>query len=303
MVQESVSRQYVSIVRLLEHIGVDAKQLGDISRVKKQITAEFNFAKDGFIEVDGHTYNKDEVLRELESPDFDTRLSYHLKLWHCKAILQMLEKNEADWKAISTEFKQLEGDTSFDEFFSPYFAQSFNNLSRNYITAVDYPRLTKLLQYRDFILPLQHEQAYKSIRSFLEESIRTLKNVSTDNYKVLRPKLEAWLQPGWHYVLNNLPEEYFEYVDDMVHLLINTTVKIQHIAKYDCRIISTELVGLIGINPEYKSIIDENHSIFSGQKTRLTNSRNKTSEGGQSYWWILWVIFVIIRIATRGGCN
>ncbi len=302
MEQESANKQYISIIRFLEHIGASPSDWLEVSRLKKLANAEFNMAATGFIEVDTFAYSKEDVLKELDSTNWPQRLEMHQRVYNCKSLLNLLESNKANWSGLAKDFNEISGDPNFDEFFSPYFTVAFNNVSRICINRGLLVEHADLLQYRDFVLPQHQELAFKSLRLFLEEQIRVIKNVSKENYSVMRPKMEIWLKPGWHQLLNNLPDDFFVYNDDLVHLFINLCVALQTSNRKDCILISTELVGLQGINPDHKSIIDSNHDVFIGSNKNKSSS-DSGSGLGSVIWWIIWIIFIIVRIANNDSCK
>jgi hypothetical protein len=85
------SKQYISIIRLFEHCGIAYDSEIIVSRIKKQLTAEFGIAASGIIEINHHSYNKNDVFEEIEHPDFITRLSFHRKIWNSLCLLSFLE--------------------------------------------------------------------------------------------------------------------------------------------------------------------------------------------------------------------
>ncbi len=303
MEQESVNKQYISIIRFLEHLGIDISNWTDNVRIKKLANAEFNMSQNGFIEIDGFAYSKEDVLKELDATNWAERLELHQKIYSCKSILNFLERNKANWAGLQSDFEAVQLDDKFDSFFSPYFAIAFNNVTRICLNRELIAEQADLLQYRDFILPQHQEEGYKTLRLFLEDNIKVIKNISQENYDIMKPKMLFWLKPNWHLLLNNLPDDFFVYRDDLVHLLINLTVQLQFKSKADAIAISNNLIALQGLNPEHKRIIESNHSAYIGN-SNYNNSNNKSSsEGGvgKIIWGIIWVIFIFVRVGN--SCN
>ncbi|MEI9955717.1 MAG: hypothetical protein WDM90_05265 [Ferruginibacter sp.] len=154
----ALAKQYISPIRLFEHCSISTTEL-NISRMKKQLSAEFDFAKTGFIEIDGYTYNKNDVLEEIERPDFFERLQYHSMLWESKNILSIIENNTGNLSYLKQEFDKFQHNKSFDVFFSPYFAAPFSHICRGYLNEGKLYELSTLLLFEDFLQPMEREEA------------------------------------------------------------------------------------------------------------------------------------------------
>lgn len=288
------SKQYTSIIRLFLHSDVSVNEpVVNISRIKKQLIAEFDFAKDGFIVIDKYSYSKNDVLEELGRNDFLERLHYHKRIWENKAVLSILEDNELRLYELRDQIKTFANDPAFDAFFSPYFAFPFNYITRNYLNEKRLSDVGAWLLFEDFLQGEDREEAFRTLRIFLDENVRLLKNINQDNYKTIRPQIEHWLKPGGSDLLNHLPHEFYSLKNDLVLYLINLTVRIQTTHKQDCKNISTELTCVTDITPEYEDLIMNNHKAY-------TQTRYATSSGN-NYWWILWVVIMLFRLLA-GGC-
>jgi hypothetical protein len=291
------NKQYISPIRLFNHCGIDTQGELNIGRIKKQLNVEFDSTKDGLIVIDNFTYNKNDIIEELEHPLFAERMQYHNRLWDAKSILYALEENKLNFDNISAEFKSFTGDEAFDQFFSPYFAAPFNHIVRNLIVENRYADLAHWLTFEDFLLPAEKEEGYKSIRLFFEENERTFRNINKDNYYTFRPKLKYWMTSEWSQFFNALPEEFYAEKNDITVDLINLTVTIQKISRDDCKSISSRLIQLQNISPVHRETIMSNHSVF-------YPSGGNSSSGGNSYGWILWVVIVLLKIIVGiGSCN
>jgi hypothetical protein len=287
------SKKYISPIRLLLHADVDVNAELNISRIKKQLAAEFAMANDGFITIEAFVYNKQDVLDELENEDFINRHFYHKKIWNSQFILSMLENNEANYNEVKAELNNFQHDEKFDEFFSPYFAEPFNYVVKQCIDNNQLQDAGNWLAFESFILHNEREAAFKSLRIFLDESEKTFNNVNGDNFKVFQPKLLPWLNYGWYTLLNNLPNELYQYKHSLVVDLINLTVSLEKKHTQYCKIVSNGLIEIKDLAPNLRETIINNNNVFNG----------KAKNGENNYWWVLWVIFILLRILSTGGCN
>ena len=280
--------QYQSIIRLLQHSGIDIDSSINKLRVKKQLSAEFDFSASGFLEVDGYSYTKNEIFEELDHPDFETRFDYHRRLWDNKTILCFLEDNAFNYLDFNDELKHFNNDTTFDHFFSPYFSISFNYGLRSFLNDHCFEDVSRLLLFEDFLMADDREEALRPLRIYLDENLRIFRNINTENYKSFRSQIEHWTYPSWAAMLNNLPAELYDNKREIAFYLVNITVAIQNSHKKDCKKISQELTCIADLPEDLTSTIMSNHKVYKGS-TSTTN------------WGLMvWVAIILLRVMS--GC-
>ncbi len=289
-----VSKQYISIIRLFKYCDIPTDADFDLPRARKLLQAEFSFAQGGFIEKDGYTYTRHDVFEEIDRPDFLTRLNFHKQLWNAPHILQMLEKNKADPELLSGDFKPFWDNITFDQFFSPYFAGPFNNISRTLLANMQLGLMSELLTYQGFLLAPEREEAFRSLRLFLDDNTRLLRNTSGENYKVMRPRIMQWIEKDWHVFLNALPDEFYDVKVYIATRMINIGVAVQKTQRRDCRKVSSQLILLSDLPDHLRSLIISNHQIYSRPRYKLRL---------RSGFWAVWIIWALIRLVTSNGCN
>ena len=282
-------KQYQSIIRLMEHTGVDPNAPLNIQRLRKQLSAEFDFSATGFIEVGGYSYNKADVFEELDHPLFEQRLAYHLRIWNSAFILSLLENNEFNFTEFRDQLSSFNNDPAFDEFFSPWFSESFSQLSRTLLHENSFQDMGHLLLFEEFIVGQDREEAFRPLRIFLEENLKVFRNLNKENYTAFRPQLEKWLLPYWSDVFNNLPDEYFHYKHDHAYHLVNLTVAIQRSHPKDCVAISQELTCMKDLSSEMSAIILGNHNAYTHKKESTVN-----------WSWVIWIVIILLRVMS--GC-
>ena len=289
------SKQYISIIRLLQHSGITTGGDINLPRMRKQLLAEFSMAQSGFIEVDEYSYSRNDVFEEIGRPDFLQRLSFHRQIWNSPAILALLEQNAIDLSTIKDHFKPFWGNKVFDEFFSPYFAGPFNSISRTILADMPFGDLGYLMELEDFLQPAEKEEAFRPVRIFLDDTAKLMRNINRDNYKIMRPKIAGWIDMEWYPFFNSLPNEFYDVKNIIVNGLINIGVAVQKTHRRDCRKMSEQMVQLSDVPENLRSTILSNHTVY-------TRSRG-FSFSGRSPFWIIWIVIMVVRAMASGSCN
>jgi hypothetical protein len=290
--QALASKQYISIIRLFQHCDISVEGDINVTRIKKQLNAEFDFAKDGFIEINGYSYNKNDVFEEIEKPDFTERLLHHKKIWERKAVLAILEDNALNLFDLRDQIKTFANDASFEQFFSPYFVIPFNYISRKCINENQLSNLGDWLLFDDFLQPDEREEGLRTIRIFIEEKLRVLRNVNKDTFVSKRPEIIEWLTSGGGNFLSNLPHEFYNEKSDIALYLINLTVAIQKTERRDCKRISTVLTCIRDLPEALETIITKNHKAY---------TQGGSSSSNTNYGWVIWVVIIVLKVMA-GGC-
>lgn len=290
------NKRYISPVRLFKHCGIDTGADLNLSRIKKQLQAEFNISRDGFIEVDGFAYSRNDIMEEIDHPEFLLRWKFHKQIWERPALRKLLEENEGgayDLEAILNPFR---GNTEFDKFFSPYFAGPFQQISRSLLNERNLGELGELMRFEQFIQGVEREEAFRPTRIFLDEEFRIIRNVTKENFKLMRPKIEHWIKSDWGFLFSNLPDELYTIKYEIAVKLLNLGVEIQKTHRKDCRRISGQLVELKDAPENLRSLILSNHAAYNDSAPGCLNFK-----GGAGI--IIFVIFILIRAIFGDSCN
>jgi hypothetical protein len=285
--------QYISIIRLFESCSIDIDQEIILSRVKKQLNTEFDFSEAGFIEIENFVYNKNDVFDEIDKVDFITRFDFHKKIWSSKTLLTILENNRIDDIGnLYTELDRFTNNPAFDSFVSPYFANSFNHISRKYISDENFKHLNIWLGYQDFIQIEDREDAFKAIRLFLDDHLRTIANTNDVSYKFNKNKLLFWMKLDTIDFMNQLPEDFYFIKNQLIEKLIDLAVEIEKSYRDDSKYITNTLYQLKNIDPNLKNIIDNNHKVYN----HAPASNISVSDDSGFNWRWLWVIVIAIKV-------
>jgi hypothetical protein len=285
---------YSSIVRLFAHCDIDTQAALNISRIRKQIVAEFAMAEDGFITIDHCTYNKNDVLAEIDDPNFLERWPMHQIVWQNKQILELLEDETINMDTIGQQMNDYRKDDAFIQFISPYLKTPFNNMCRSLLYPPQLSILSVFLKMQQFILPIDAEEAFSSVSKYLHEQERIMRNTTQQNYHINKAELLPWRNDSWSGFLNLLPNHLYEIKEDVVINLINLSVATQNTYSEDAKAYSAEMVKLSGIDAEHRQLILDNHRVFNSSKIGASGNTDP-----KSYWWIVWVIVIVIRLLMR----
>ncbi|MFC4261604.1 hypothetical protein ACFOWM_01820 [Ferruginibacter yonginensis] len=285
---------YLSPIRLLQHCDIEIDTIPNVSRLKKQLNAEFDLANGGVIEIDKYAYNKSDVLTEIEHPDFATRYTYHQRIWERKFLLTFLEDNLLNMSELEPDLRHFANDDYFEHFISSYFGIAFYQVSRALLNPPSLNELADLLRCEDFIKAEDRSDAFKAIRIYLDDTMRILKNSNAQSYRSNRPQLVLWMYGGGNF-LNNLPVEFYEDKADVVLNFINLTVRIQKTDRNDCKEISNQLIIVDDLPDDLRTLIKNNHQVFHN----IPQPGASSSSGNVNWGWIIWLILILARILVR----
>lgn len=297
--------RYNSPIRFYEYCGVAVKYPAEVnpSRIKKQISAEFALSTDGIISVDGHDYNKNDVLQDFDAPDWFSNLQFHQIIWDHKGLLKCLEDDAISMVEASQQWFKLSKDPAFVKFVSPYFAVSFNNVMKMALSFPNFEDARWWLAFLAFVTPDHYEQALQSTRVYLEDILRVFKNVNSSTYHFKLSEIVPWTKQHWQHFINDLPDDLFYFKEDLAATLVNFTCEIQNADLHMAYMVSIRLSQLTGLSSDLSRIVADNHAVFSQRYDRsMGNDRYEasSSKGGSStigtVFRVIFVVFICIRL-------
>lgn len=293
--------QYQSIIRLFNHLGIAYNVSSDlfVSRIKKQINAEFAIEANGIIIIDGISYTKNDVLNAIDSSNWSDIIQFHKEIWEHKGLLQLLESDKLDLDKAH-EWYSLSKNEAFVALLSPYFAPRFNSVMKTILQTNNLVAAAEWLSFSVFVLPQDDEVAYKSLRFYLDDALRLFKNINEVSYKQREAEFDIWASQEWSSFINKLPESLLHYTDELASEVINFTVRIQKEDRQLCYIISSQLVRLKQVNYSLKQLIIENHEIYAENR----NGSIKRKRGmPPAYVWVLGIIALLRFLTSDFSCK
>jgi hypothetical protein len=267
-----------------------------LAQLKKIILAEFAFSQNGLLVIDGHEYNKTDVLKELENPNLHSNLSCHATIWEEKGLLDFLEQDILDMDIANSSWRKLSWDKDFVQFVSPYFAEPFNAVMNHVLKEPNFSAATELNSLNGFLQDADLETAYRSVRIFLEDSAHTFRNLNEKTFSK-EPKVVVWTKQQFAPFLNSLPFSLLNQINKLAVSLINFLVTIQAKNKKYCYLISCDLIELENIDPQNKAIIDKNHLAFKQNHNRVYASAKSDFPIWRVIFWGLLIIRIIYALA------
>lgn len=297
--------RYLSPIRFYTHCGVDLSDPTAInaSRLKKMVSAEFAMAPDGVVTIYNFSYNKNDILQDLDNPEWEKYLGYHLTIWNTAGLLNFLETDTIHTFKARKEWFNLSEDPGFVDFISPCFAESFNNVMKIFLNPVDFDEARFWMLFLRFINQDNTEAALASTRIFLDDSIRLFKNTNSQSYWTDFAQIQPWSKQQWHLFINDLPDSLYFYKESLAESLVSLTVEIQHTDQGIAYMISTRLSQMQGLSTNLENIIKKNHEIFANNHSISINaydsgsgsSQQKESSPVRTFFSILFAVIVIIR--------
>ena len=307
----STTTGYRSPVRLVGHAGEPITPFSQqaLSRSKKKLLAEIALNNDE-LEIDGVNYSRNDVVTSLEHAN-ETNWPYHSIIYTQEGLLRFLEKNEFDAEAMKAA-SAYRYKTDFVQFVSPAFAYSFGEVSGRLLRGPDeFASMNALMDHASFILTEHSHEAYGKIRTYFDELLYTVKNLSWEKFQRDESVLHFIFMPNWIGFVNKLPSEYASYRDSIVEQMLGLVFNFQHKATwYYLKEVCLRLQG-IDCSPNWKEEVAEYIQIMSrnsGVEARkeaapVSSDSSDGPSAGRIIFWVIWAVFAIFRIARCNSNN
>lgn len=300
---------FISIIRFFEYCGIefsDAAAL-NISRIKKQVTAEFALAPNGIIEIEGTVYNKQDVLAIIEAPDFGDLLSYQRLIEAHEPLRLFLEKGIAS-DQLAEHVEQLKQQEGFVRYISKYFAPLFNREMKRRLSQFDFESAANWIPNCQLLLTTDGEQAFQFTTTFLAENLKLFKNLNKTSFLSRKDEVTPWTG-NWAKFMNWLPDMLFAPKEELAIQLINFCVEIQNTDVAYCYLISQQMVYLDYLDAANTQLIRDNHAIYESKAAstnivpaHVAKKHRKADNKTLNYIWIaILAFFIITRLI--GSCD
>jgi hypothetical protein len=298
---------FVSIIRLLDYCNIDYSDLEqlNIPRIKKQIAAEFNFAPQGFIPIEEHIYNKNEVFQTLDAANAKELISYHLSVYEHKTLLQLLEKGHAE-NIVPQDISSFVHHEGFVRFISPYFAPVYNREMKHRLATAGFERAADWIPFCRLLLTTDGEKAFQSTTAYLEEALRLFRNLNKETFFSRREEVLPWTHPFGRF-LNWLPDMLYPQKEALAIQLINFCVEIQEADRAICYKISNSMLELNFLDSFHTKLIRDNHLVY---ESRVVNTntippereqelKKEKSKGANYIWFIIAAIVFVVKMVSK----
>lgn len=300
---------YTSIISFFEHCGINWNEarMQPISRIRKQIVAEFALAENGIITINEVVYNKQDLLQIIEAENAAELIGHHQRIDGHKELKLFLETGVLDGD-LAEVVEQEKKDEPFIRFLSPLFAPVFNREMKKRLGRYDFEAAADLIPACQLILTTDGEQAFQSTYTFLEDSNRLFRNLNKDSFLERYDEVQPWTRK-WSRFVNWLPDMLFSAKETLAIRLLNLCVEIQH-TDYDvCYLISRQLTKLDFLDDRNTELIRNNHQVYESKVSnhellppeRRKQIKKEKSSGVNHIWIIIVVILSLVRMAST--CN
>lgn len=307
----STTTGYRSPVRLVGHAGEPITPFSQqaLSRSRKKLLAEIALNNDE-LEIDGVNYSRNDVVTSLENAS-ESNWPYHSIIYAHEGLLRFLEKNEFDAEAMKAA-SAYRYKTDFVQFVSPAFAYSFGEVSGRLLRANDeFESMNALMEHTSFIQTEHSHEAYGKLRTYFDELLYTIKNLSWEKFQRDESVLHFIFMPNWIGFVNKLPSEYASYRDSIVEQMLGLVYNFQHKATwYYLKEVCVRLQE-IDCSPNWKEevmkyiqIMSRNSSVESRRDAAPASSGSSDGpSAGRIIFWVIWAVFAIFRIARCNSNN
>ncbi|QES87385.1 hypothetical protein [Rhizosphaericola mali] len=285
--------QYISPIRFFNHCEIPIEELSQPAILKKRIQAEFALESIGIVTIEDFSYNKQDILTEIEQPNFLQRLDFHEKIWQEPALLQLIEKGRIDFSTFQS-LHNVQVTFDFVRFISPYMIIPFDKTMKILLSNGNFKDATTWLSVQKFMEKEDLFDAFQSFTFFCEKSFFQFRNISRDNYLSKLEIIDIWTNKdqNWATFFNTLPEFLIEYREEISHGLTHLIVELQFPNIKKAFAISKMLTTL-NVSPTQEELIKKNNEIIK-KHYRQENKPAIFSDRSIRFW--LFGGFILIRV-------
>lgn len=297
-------QKYKSPIRFFEASGMSVSELAtQANKAKKIVQAEFATAEQGFIELDGHIYNKQELLTFLNHPNLEEEINFHSNIWKYKSLLDFLEQDI--WDQEQNSWEMMFHQQGFVKNISPYVAHSFLQVSRYLLQQQNLELLASFMHLDRFIVEEDKEAAYSAINNYINEQYKVFKNLNTETYLAKTDLIAPWTSQMWYDIFNRLPNALDHLIDDFTRKVTDFLVDIQHIDRSKAVHLAYNLSRITRLDYEMTELTKSNYEALV-EKPTFTGTRD-TKQNKKFYWmyvaFILFFLFRVLRACSNDNTN
>jgi hypothetical protein len=289
--------KYINPLSLLSELSDDSDVLTDrrqLSLQKKKLLAEIELSERNTLVASGVELNKNDVLNLFDKLADTNALQFHQAIAADTTLLHFLTEGFFNGDELFNDNK-LYHDALFIDFISPYYEEVFTNAVLKAFYDVDTWTMQTLWANPMLMDGDHREKSYRRLNRYLYEQknkLLLLKQQSVDERKASRFEFERYFNGDLVAMLNKLPTEFHEFVDDYALDLINTGVELQNIEPR----LAVEILHNVRLLHCDDYIQQQNEERYKVMYYNLHNTKRRSTGGGFSNWHWGWLIFVVVRV-------
>jgi hypothetical protein len=218
--------QYISPFSLLEPLGVQELNSGNISLAKKMLLAELELTGSNTISINSQELTKNDIILLIDGLQPKGSVNYHKVVAADVALRNFLEKGVLE---KGTRFKRevFFCDPEFIEWLSPYYFTSFSKLSAECISAKLDEKWYSLLSNPLLMNAIWAEKAWGIIDQLVQKDLRILQNFTPKKKLKAKYRLEPLVGIRYVAMLQLLPDETFlTFKDEYAYLMMQYSIHI-----------------------------------------------------------------------------
>lgn len=195
-----------------------------LKKAKKRWLAEFELTGSTTIDINGQSFDRNDLLKLLEQVQHNA--VFHFKLLQYPDLMDFLKYGVISFLEKSSP-PEWQVDKPFCQFIAPYFATQFDNLLS---IAVKNNELDQVKLLSNYSIPLPqryHYECYKLTTRYWREQLKILnKHVQKVNIYLIPERFEYFHRASTIKLLNEMPRDYFytiraKFAEELTQLAIN----------------------------------------------------------------------------------
>jgi hypothetical protein len=174
--------KYLSPISLFTGILIPPLDRKAIQLGRKKLLAELELAGGNSIEINGKSYDKNEIISYFEELLTENTLEYHTAVSIDKTLIKFLQESKLDPGARFI-FQDIYLDNAFIRWISPYFSQSFRELLHDSFQTSNDLGMAALLNNPLLMTAVEQEKIWTDLSRVIQDEIDLLERYFTSNQR------------------------------------------------------------------------------------------------------------------------
>lgn len=291
--------RYQSPIRFFEQYNIDytIDIITKVDYLTSEIQRAFQQQHTLKIQIEDFIYTEEELIDELNHPQFNARLIHHTTIWNKKGLLKYLELDILQLREAARYWHSLAKDPEFVAFVSPYFVAPYQKTMDKWLNPPSFDSASRWLTFLDFMVTADREKALSTVCSFMEKNADFFNRLSFTDTGL--ESLQSWKNQNWNLFMNNIPSSIYDYRNSLAIAILTFVKKIRETDLDTAFLIVLRLSKVEYLDQQIAIEINMHHLSLSEiyyKKQEEERGYNQEEEVDNSAWGSIKTILAVISL-------